>query len=71
MTTKKKSANTERFRTFSKVLDFGLTAALMLIAIMVFAGILRGDNMWAWIGSYWFTLAAKNINLFIAHEGLD
>ena len=51
--------------SFYDTFDLRATLLLMAIAILVFIGILNGKNMWAFIASYWFTLACKNIMLFI------
>lgn len=71
LTAEKKSANTGKLRAFSRAFDFWAMAALMFIAAMVFVGLMKGWNMWGWIGSYWAVLTVSRINLFFAHRGLE
>lgn len=33
---------------------------LLLIAVIVFGGVVQGRNMWMWIAGYWAVLSVKN-----------
>lgn len=71
LTVEKKDANTERFRTFSKVLDFGrydlvMTGILMLIALTVFVGLAYKVNMWLVICLYWAVLSVRNLSALMS-----
>lgn len=69
LTVEKNGANTGKLRAFSKV-DFICTILLMLIALVVFFGVLNGINMWPAIAGYWAVLTIKNSFLFAAHDGM-
>lgn len=68
---RKKGADMGRLTRFSKVFDFWATAALMIIAAIVFTGLTRSFNVWWAICLYWGCLLVKNAVLFLAHRGLE
>lgn len=43
-----------------QTLDTALVLALMLIAAVVLAGLVRRRNMWRWIVAYWAVLTVRN-----------
>ena len=55
-----------RLQKFSRRFDFWATAALMIIAAIVFAGLTKDWNMWGAISLYWAVLTISRMNLWIA-----
>lgn len=49
-----------------QILDAALVLALMLIAAVVLAGLVRRRNMWRWIVAYWAVLTVRNAVTLLA-----